>query len=566
MSITRPGAGAIALGVGRGFALAGVSVGLLFSSPLAQALSLFSQYDFTLIARTGSNGIERLNTAPSLNNAGTVAFTGFTSSRKAVFTGTGGPLTQMFSTSHSGPLIFNPIINNAGAVAFGLSVGLVPHSQEGIYLSESPNTATKIVDTLQPTGGIQFDGIRRTGAPFNDNEFSFNDSGQAAFFGSSGELTGIYSADTSDTLTTYIASFFHIVAANPVINNAGEVAVGVLADGGWHIARFTPSGPPGIDIAGPNDFPLSFLNTAPLDMNDAGTVAFRNEEMADREVIYTGRGNALTTVVDTSGPFHNFLDPAINNNGSVGFEGFLDPGRGRGIFRGPNPVTDKVIAAGDTLFGSRVTSVDMKRDGFNDNGSFSFLAGLSDGTSAIVRADPITFEVDPGKHDPLAALATLTGTGIVMSQLIPTPDAFFDILFDITFLNGGELRLMIGDREWLFNGARARGTQHILLEDIDPLSLFSGPSREGEVLIKFFLSGLDVVAHIDNIVIPGQRNGSFDVGYFDFWTFDTSGDGVASIDLADVDVPEPSTLPLLAFAAGVLVLSGMRRRSRKHHH
>lgn len=56
-----------------------------------------------------------------------------------------------------------------------------------------------------------------------------------------------------------------------------------------------------------------------------------------------------------------------------------------------NPVTDKVIATGDLLFGSTVTSLfAFSNDFLNNSGQIVFHAQLADGFIVIARAEPIS--------------------------------------------------------------------------------------------------------------------------------------------------------------------------------
>lgn len=73
-------------------------------------------------------------------------------------------------------------------------------------------------------------------------------------------------------------------------------------------------------------------------------------------------------------------------------------GGGYGIFIGSDPVTDKVIATGDPLFGSTVT--DLRFGGLNNSGQIAFLAELTDGTEGIFVATPV-----PESSEALGTLA-----------------------------------------------------------------------------------------------------------------------------------------------------------------
>ena len=59
---------------------------------------------------------------------------------------------------------------------------------------------------------------------------------------------------------------------------------------------------------------------------------------------------------------------------------------GSGIFTGPGPIADRVIAVGDPLDGSQVTGLLFNRFGLNDSGSIAFWAILADGRTGIYEA------------------------------------------------------------------------------------------------------------------------------------------------------------------------------------
>jgi hypothetical protein len=74
----------------------------------------------------------------------------------------------------------------------------------------------------------------------------------------------------------------------------------------------------------------------------------------------------------------------VNDAGKVVFLADLDSGQ-RGIFIGPNPVTDKVIQTGDRLFGKTLTALDYLGD-LNERGDFTFRYQLADLTTGIAIA------------------------------------------------------------------------------------------------------------------------------------------------------------------------------------
>ncbi len=98
-----------------------------------------------------------------------------------------------------------------------------------------------------------------------------------------------------------------------------------------------------------------------------------------------------TTFANNDGSFRNFAGNSINNRGTVTFLARLDAG-GSGVFTGPDPVADKVIATGDPLLGSTVANLAISQSepgvGLNEKGQIAFFAELANGTQGIYRADP----------------------------------------------------------------------------------------------------------------------------------------------------------------------------------
>ena len=91
---------------------------------------------------------------------------------------------------------------------------------------------------------------------------------------------------------------------------------------------------------------------------------------------------------DADGLYRTMGNTSFNKKGTVAFWALLDNGI-RGIFTGPDPVADKVIATGDLLFGLPVTDVNFPQGiGLNNRGQVAFIAELNDGTEGVYRADP----------------------------------------------------------------------------------------------------------------------------------------------------------------------------------
>jgi hypothetical protein len=286
----------------------------------------------------------------AFNDAGTVAFFGYLNdtSRGGVFAGNGGPLAIIGPppppNDASTPRYMSAEdITNSGVVLMthGLAAG------SDLYLGQGGTPFPLYVSGSFSSGGLTV-GVFGGG--------SVNDAGTAAFVagrepgvyfgvfrGSGGAVTNI--ADTQSHGGFYISSF-----GSTSINNLGVVAFDAI-----------PASPSGL---------------------------------AGVRGIYTGSGGPITTIATATGPFLELgpFGPSINDAGTVGFEARLTAG-GIGLFTGPDPLTDKVIASGDMLFGSRVTSVRFGRFGLNNRGQFAFYASTENGRQGIYRADPVTTPV-----------------------------------------------------------------------------------------------------------------------------------------------------------------------------
>jgi len=141
-------------------------------------------------------------------------------------------------------------------------------------------------------------------------------------------------------------------------------------------------------------------------LNASGTAIFTAKPnngglVSGLEELHTGSGGPWTLVASNeSGAFRGFVAPlALNDAGTPGFMACTDPSvslgscpftsvgtaSGGGIYRGPDPVADKVIGIGDPVSGSTVTRLRFTRAGLNNNDEFAFVADLADGRQVIAR-------------------------------------------------------------------------------------------------------------------------------------------------------------------------------------
>ena len=364
--------------------LAGLLVLAALTGPFCENAKA-AAYTFTNIADTSGifppSGViaSGLGTAPlSINNSGTVAFSSrLTLGGNGVFRGNGGPLTNIALSSD--PIFLGvggASINAAGTVAFA---ALLETGGEGVFTGNG-GAATPIALTSELNALI-------VGNPV------INDAGtvgfQVTFTDSS---RGILTRNGGSTATIALESgpIFSSLGGNLSINSAGTVAfVGGLDSGPGQGGAFTGSGGSTTTIVF-GEFPGTTVS-----INDAGRVAFPLGG-----AIFSGNGGSTTTIADTSGPFSQLgFNPSINNLGTVAFWAALDGGSGSGVYVGPDPLADKVIRTGDSLFGGSVSRLSMVNGGdlfgnvdINDLGQVAFHYELVNGRQGIAVATPVVPE------------------------------------------------------------------------------------------------------------------------------------------------------------------------------
>jgi hypothetical protein len=279
--------------------------------------------------------------SPSINAAGTVALTaGLAGGGTGIFTGSGGvPMLIASNVSSQFTGFADPAINDKATVAFVAGTG----AGQGVF-SGQKGSFTLIADNSS-----QFDG-------FVNNRVALNSGGAVAFF----------------------ATYPRGVGNHQGVFTGSGGALTTIALTGGQFASFSE---------GPS-------------MNGLGEVAFIANLTSGSMGIYVGNGGPLTLVADTSGPYGLLSGASINDKGMIAFAARLQVG-GSGIFIGPDPVADKVIASGDSVFGSTVLNVTGVAE--NEAGQIAFEATLSDGRTVLIRADPV----------PEPAGASLFGLGIL---------------------------------------------------------------------------------------------------------------------------------------------------------
>ncbi len=281
-----------------------------------------------------SAGRVSLQSRPDIDDDGTVAFFIYDNYTPCIRTGSGGATAIIAESSSTGTFydaFSNPSIRN-GVVSFrgGINANGTPH---GIF--------------TMPAGGGSYTIIAQDGSKFLSttpfNETSINASGQVAYCGD---------------LTNYTSGVF-----------VGPDAATIIAETG-----------PGSQFS-------SLDGTFPK-ISDSGAVVFCATLTNLTDGDFMSSGGVLTQITVAGGGMPGDQFPSINAAGTVACYGNLPSGQWA-ILAGTGPVVDKVIAEGDSLFGSTVIGLgEPGNNGLNNNGQIVFTYSLENGVEGVAIATP----------------------------------------------------------------------------------------------------------------------------------------------------------------------------------
>jgi hypothetical protein len=325
----------------------------------------------TLIASTGDQFTDFSPYVASVNDGGIVAFqAALHSGATWVFTGNGGAVAQVAGPDLLRGVTSHPDLNNAGQTCF---YGSDLDGREGVFLLRQGR--------LQVLAN-RYDGFASIG-PLGP---TLNEAGMVAFradrtAGANGMFVGdgVGIATVAETNGAWIR--FHGL---PVITGDGSVVFRADRKDGVQGIYAANRGSTRA-VAETGDMFQSF-GRFPSASSD-GVVAFAATLRNGKAAIFTADVDRITQVVDTDGAFEACRGALITNSNALVI--LATPrGGSLGLFAGPDPEADRILAVGDELRGSTVAELASNPVSVNASGQVAIRATLTDGRQFIVRADP----------------------------------------------------------------------------------------------------------------------------------------------------------------------------------
>lgn len=345
-----------------------------------------------------------------LNNQGTVAFQslqrgsqGEPASDYGVFSGNRHlaqptQIGQSRTTADFGTLD----INNAGQVVYEHYRG-APGSQTadrvGLFVSENGMTPT-IVRDFVPAEPSFFPGYRPritddgmiVFVDWDTFPSSRNTLGRGANMVAWQQGVETVLVDTDDGQFDRLGP--------PVINNNGDVLFAARrADGtiGLFLVNTRTPLPTIQTLVNSYEPPSIFADEEPsYDLNDNGAFVYLQGERNALRLGSNFSGVNTARIDAFNNSYADIIGVALNNRDDIVVRARQTEGGSTGIYRGPDPVADKVLAPGDRLSGRPVEANGIEAIDLNDEGQIAFVVDFTlPGIREIaVRADPRDYDRD----------------------------------------------------------------------------------------------------------------------------------------------------------------------------
>ena len=328
-------------------------------------------YSSTVIATTGERFSDFAPYVASVNDAGIVAFQAtMPGGGTGVFTGSGGEVAEVPGLALVAGVTSHPDLNQAGDTSF---YGDRAGGGQGVFLLRAGRLQT-IADTSDA-----FSSIGPAGP-------TMNEAGMVAFRADrTAAVSGIFAWDGAAAVTVADTEGpwgrFHGL---PVATGDQRVVFradrkdgveGIYAGRAGSIRTIAETGDRFEDLA---FFPS---------VDGGGTVAFAATLRDGGPAIVVVDEDGRTRIVETGGAFESYRGALIAGDGAV-VRIATPAGGSLGLFSGPDPGADRILAIGDLLLGSTVEEFASNPVSVNVAGQVAIRATLADGRQLILRADP----------------------------------------------------------------------------------------------------------------------------------------------------------------------------------
>jgi hypothetical protein len=327
-------------------------------------------FSFTVVATTGEQFADFTPYVASINDAGTVAFEAtLRGGGSGVFAGAGGRVEELVRRPLDEGVTSHPDLNEARSTSF---YGELPEGGQGVFLCRDGRVQT-VADTHSGFASI---------GPLGP---TMNEAGTVAFRADPADgVSGIFAADGAAVSriadTTDRWSRFQGL---PVITGDGTVVFRAdCRDGVQGIYAGRSGSMRAVAESGERFASLSLFPSA----NESGTIAFAATLRGGGQGVFTDDDGRIACVTDADA-FETYRGALITNAGAVVI--IATPrARRLGLFAGPDPAVDRILALGDALLDSTVEDFAANPVSVNGIGQVAIRASLADGRQVILRADP----------------------------------------------------------------------------------------------------------------------------------------------------------------------------------
>ncbi len=323
------------------------------------------------------------------NNSGILFSPGLNNSRMSVLAGAGYDFGTA-QVNSSGPTAIISVTN-------GSSINTVAYSSTPFVLSAlDPNKSIEDLSNQLGIGSfVSEPGINNGGTIAY---VAGNSDGTSAIYtkSSNGALATIASTSGNSQFSDFLFGGLDVGRGEgpfakytvPDINDTGAVVFNADLKGGGKGIFVSDGRSLKTIVAETTSGPYSYFSVPTI--NNSGVVAFNAGFTTGKEAIFKSSKGNLTTIADNTSRsiFKDFKsDVALNQQGDVTFLADLKDGS-TAIYTWSGTGLHKVIAVGDALDGSTVTSILISHKGLNDRGQIAFDAVLANGGQEVFRADP----------------------------------------------------------------------------------------------------------------------------------------------------------------------------------